>query len=182
MIRRDGKMTKYRYALSAALLMTLLALQGCATGKQLQTAITDLKTITGSYDLYLYGCRYPADYEHAAFLISPDAKYPVELFVHDKYEIKKGLQADKALSEAYAFVRCGNHVVEDVRVLRIPDDSGGTIGYEVLPRYPFTDLSGADPLLVSYSLKEGKVIVYIRISPEVERKLNSVGGPGSGGM
>jgi len=123
--------------------------------------------IEGTYDLYLYGCRYPADYEHAAFLISPDAKYPIELFVRDtSYKIKKGLQADMALSEAYAFVRCGNHTVEDTRVLRTPDDSGETIGYEVLPRYPFNDLSGADPLLVSYSLKEGKVTVNIRISPK----------------
>jgi len=182
--RRDEFMTTYRYILSSFLFMAMLVLQGCALGKQLQTQTADPKTITGTYDLYLYGCRYPADYEHAAFLISPDAKYPVELFVRDtSYTIKKGLQADKALSEAYAFVRCGNHIVEDTRVLRIPDDSGGTIGYEILPRYPFTDLSGADPLLVSYSLKEGKVTVHIRISPEVEGKLNSVGGvPGSGGM
>jgi hypothetical protein len=56
-------------------------------------------------------------------------------------------------------------------VHRILDDSGGTIGYEILPRYPATDVSGSDPLLVSYTLKEGKVTVYIRLSPDVERKL-----------
>jgi hypothetical protein len=174
-------MTTYRYTLSSLFLMAILVLQSCALGKQLQTETADPKTITGTYDLYLYGCRYPADYEHAAFLISPDAKYPVELFVRDtSYKVKKGLQADKALSEADTFVRCGNHTVEETRVHRIPDDSGGTIGYEVLPRYPFTDLSGADPLLVSYSLKEGKVTVNIRLSPEVEKKLNPSFGPGGG--
>lgn len=174
-------MIQYRYVLSIALLIAMSLLQGCAFGKQLQTQTADPKTIVGTYDLILYGCRYPEDYEHAAFLISPDAKYPVELFVRDtSYTIKKGLQADKALFEAEVFVRCGNHTVTETRVHRIPDDSGGTIGYEILPRYPFTDASGADPLLVSYYLKEGKITVNIRLSPEVERKLNPSVGPGAG--
>jgi hypothetical protein len=174
-------MTKCRNALSTILLMAMLVLQGCAFGKQLQTQNADPKTISGTYDLYLYGCRYPADYEHAAFLISPDAKYPVELFVRDtSYKVTKGVQADKALSEADTFVRCGIHTVMETRVHRIPDDSGGTIGYEVLPRYSFSEISGPDPLLVSYSLKEGKITVTIRLSPEAERKLKSGGSPGGG--
>jgi len=176
-------MTKHRYTFSTILLIAMLVLQGCAFGKQLQTQTADPKTITGTFDLYLYGCRYPADYEHAAFLILPEAKYPVELFVRDtSYTVKKGLQADKALSEAEAFVRCGNHTVVETRVHKIPDDSGGTIGYEILPRYPPTDAGGSDPLLVSYSLKDGKIIVYIRLFPDVERKLNQMEGPGAGGQ
>jgi hypothetical protein len=176
-------MTKHRYSFSTILLIAMLVLQSCAFGKQLQTQTADPKTITGTYDLYLYGCRYPADYEHAAFLISPDAKYPVELFVRDtSYKVTKGVQADKALSEADTFVRCGIHTVMETRVHRIPDDSGGTIGYEVLPRYPFSDIGGSDPLLVSYSLKEGKITVTIRLSPEAESKIKSAGSPGAGGM
>jgi hypothetical protein len=70
----------------------------------------------------------------------------------------------------------------ETRVHRIPDDSGGTIGYEVLPRYPFSDISGPDPLLVSYSLKDGKITVTIRLSPEAESKIKSAGSPGAGGM
>jgi len=90
---------------------------------------------------------YPHDYEHAAFLISPEAKYPVNLFVPDSsYKVKKGLPAENALSEADAFVRCGVHTVTETRVHRIPDESGGTIGYEILPRYPDIDESGSDPL------------------------------------
>ena len=171
-------MTRYRYALSSAFLMAFLVLQGCAIGKQLQTTTADPKTITGTYDLYLYGCRYPEDYEHAAFLISPDAKYPVELFVRDSsYQVKKGVQAEKALSEAEAFIRCGNHTVTESRVHRIPDGNGGTIGYEVLPRYPVTNAIGSDPLLVSYSLKDGKITVNIRLSPEAERRQNHMGVP-----
>ena len=95
--------------------------------------------------------------------------------------MKKGLQAEKALSEADAFVRCGNRTVEETRVHRISDDSGGTIGYEILPRYRATDEAGSDPLMVNYSLKEGKVSVYIRLFPDVERKLNLPNATGVGG-
>ena len=175
-------MIKYRDALSAVLLIVLFVLQGCALGKQLQTVTADPKSIKGTYDLILYGCRYPDDYEHAAFLISPEAKYPVSLFVPDtSYKMKKGLQAEKALSEADAFVRCGNRTVEETRVHRISDDSGGTIGYEILPRYRATDEAGSDPLMVNYSLKEGKITVYIRLFPDVERKLNLPNATGVGG-
>lgn len=178
---RDKQMTKNRYALSTILLIALFVIQGCAFGKQLQTQTADPKTITGTYDLYLYGCRYPEDYEHAAFLISPDAKYPISLFVLDtSYKVTKGVDAEKALAQAEIFVRCGNHTVAETRVHRIPDGEGGTIGYEILPRYPVTEPSGIDPLLVSYSLKNGKIIVYIRLSPEAERKLNMDGGPAVG--
>ncbi|MEK6743867.1 MAG: hypothetical protein AABZ15_09660 [Nitrospirota bacterium] len=171
-----------RYALSAALLLALSLLQGCALGKQLQADTADPKTIRGTYDLLLYGCRYPSDYEHAAFLISSDAKYPVSLFVSDtSYKVKKRLPAELALSEAYAFVRCGIHTIEETRVQRIADDGGGTIGYEVLPRYLTLDFLGTDPLLVNYSLKDGKVTVYIQLSPFIERKLNLQNVSGSSG-
>jgi hypothetical protein len=175
-------MVRYRYSLSAALVITMLVLQGCTFGLQLQTRTADPKTIVGTYDLYLYGCRYPEDYEHAAFLISSSTKYPITLLVPDaSYKVKRGLESEKALSEADAFVRCGNHTVTETRIHRIPDDSGGTIGFEVLPRYSFTDAGGSDPLLVSYSLKDGKVTVYIRLYPEVERTLNQMDAPGAGG-
>jgi hypothetical protein len=177
-------MIRCRHAFWGILLAVLAVLAGCSFGTQLQTATADPKTISGTYDLILYGCRYPADYEHAAFLISPDAKYPVSLFATEtSYKVIKGLPAGKALSEAEAFVRCGIHTVTETRVHRIPDDSGGTIGYEILPRYPALEPAGSDPLLVSYSLKDGRITVYIQLFPEVERRLNGRGisPSGSGG-
>jgi hypothetical protein len=171
-------MAGYRYAVGAVLLVAITALQGCAFGTQLQTSAADPKTISGTYDLYLYGCRYPADWEHAAFLISADARYPVNLFVTDtSYKVTKAVPAEKALSEAEKFVRCGIYSIESTRVRRIPDDSGGTIGYEILPRYAAHEQAGTDPLLVSYSLKDGKVTVMIQLSSFAKQKL---GGRGSG--
>jgi hypothetical protein len=163
-------------------LLALLAaiLSGCALGTQLKTETADPKTIQGTYDLFTYGCRYPDDLEHAAFLIAPEKSSMVDLFVPaTSYKIKRGLPADQALTEADAHVRCGVRTVQEIRVHRIPDGAGGTLGYEILPRFVPTDEGGMDPLLVSYSLKEGKVVVYIRLFPDVERKLHRQS-PGGG--
>lgn len=164
-----------------ALVVLAASMSGCLLGTQLNTETADPKTITGTYDLLLYGCRYPDDLEHAAFLIAPDKTGMVELFVPaTSYKVKRGLPADKALAEADAFVRCGVHAVQELRVHRITDSSSSTIGYEILPRYFYYDDGGTDPLYVGYTLKEGKITVYIRLFPDVERKLN-LQFPGAGG-
>jgi hypothetical protein len=166
--------------LFVALIVLTSSLSGCMLGKQLNTETADPRTIAGTYDLYTYGCRYPDDIEHAAFLIVPEKASMVDLYVPEtSYKIKRGLPADKALAEADAFVRCGIHTVTELRVHRIPDGSSGTIGYEVLPQYPYYDVGGTNPLLVTYTLKDGKVTVYIRLFPDVERTLN-LQFPGSG--
>jgi len=156
----------------AAALIVLFTIQGCSYGTQLRTESADPKGIEGTYDLFTYGCRYPDDIEHAAFLIAPDKASMVELYVPaTSYKVKKGIPADQALAEANTHVRCGVRTVEAIRVLRIPDGSGGTLGFEILPRYPATDVGGMDPLNVSYALKDGKITVYIRLFPDVEKKL-----------
>jgi len=175
-------MIGYGCVRTVVLLMAMTVLQGCVLGTPLLTESMDRKKIEGTYDLYLYGCRYPSDYEHAAFLISSNARYPVSFVVFETaYTVKKGLPAEQALSEAEAFARCGIQTVDETRVRRIPDGGGGTIGYELLPRYPVTDLVGPDPLMVNYALKDGVVKVYIRLYPDVERKLNRTGTSTSGG-
>ena len=166
-------MISKRSVLVLPLLVFLAAiLSACALGTQLKTETADPKIIQGTYDLFTYGCRYPDDIEHAAFLIAPDKAGMVELYVPaTSYKVKKGIPADQALAEANTHVRCGVRTVEAIRVLRIPDGSGGTLGFEILPRYPATDVGGMDPLNVSYALKDGKITVYIRLFPDVEKKL-----------
>jgi len=150
-----------------------LSLVGCAVGTQLHSVTADPKTITGTYDLYTYGCRYPDDIEHAAFLIVPEKANMIDFYVPaTSVKVKRGLPAEQALAEADQHVRCGVRTVEEIRVHRIPDGSGGTLGYEIVPRYPFTDEGGKDPLDVSYSTKNGKITVYIRLKPDVDRSLN----------
>jgi hypothetical protein len=156
----------------AAALIVMFAIQGCSLGTQLRTETADPKSIEGTYDLFTYGCRYPDDIEHAAFLIAPDKAGMVELYVPaTSYKVKRGIPADQALAEANTHVRCGVRTVEATRVRRIPDGSGGTLGFEVLPRYSATEVGGMDPLNVSYSLKDGKITIHIRLFPDVEKKL-----------
>lgn len=158
--------------LISALALIAACLSSCVIGTQLITETADPTGIQGTYDLITYGCRQPNDIEQAAFLIVPEKAGQVELFVPStSYKIKRGLPADQALTEANAHIRCTYRTVDSTRVHRIPDGKGGTLGFELLPRYPATDDIGMDPLSVSYSLRDGKVIVYIRLFPDVERKM-----------
>ena len=165
----------------AAALIVIFTIQGCSHGTQLRTESADPKGIEGTYDLFTYGCRYPKDIEHAAFLIAPDKAGRVEFYVPaTSYKVKRSVPAEQALAEADTHVRCGVRTVVGIRVHRIPDGSGGTLGYEVLPRYSATEVGWMDPLNVSYSLKDGKITVYVRLLPDVEKKL--YGSPSGGGQ
>jgi len=172
------KVTRHFLDVAAALIV-IFTIQGCSLGTQLRTESADPKGIEGTYDLFTYGCRYPTDIEHAAFLIAPEKAGMVELYVLDtSYKVKRGIPADQALAEADTHVRCGVRKVVAISVHRIPDGSGGTLGFEVLPRYSVTEVGEVDPLDVSYSLKDGKITVYIRLSPDVKRKMTSPSGGG----
>jgi hypothetical protein len=163
----------------AAALIVLFTINGCSHGTLLRTKTADPKGIEGTYDLITYGCRHPKDIEHVAFLIEPDKAGMVQFYFPDKsYNLKSGLSADMALAEANAHIRCGVRTVEAIRVHRIPDGSGGTLGFEVLPRYSLSEGGGMDPVNVSYVLKDGKIGVYIQLQPDVELKMQ--GGSGGG--
>lgn len=173
-------MTKVGAILSAvALLLALSTPHASAAGKQLKTESAGQASITGTFTALLYGCRYPDDIENAAILVAEGSRYPVEIYaLETRYKVKKGLDAQKALAEANAFVKCGVHTVWQTQIRRIRDDDGGTIGYEVRPLYFPYDVGAADVLLISYALKDGKVRAYIRLTPEMEKRRNSERRPG----
>lgn len=176
------KRTDHRTAVAAAITsVLLLMLNGCMPGMQLRSELADPKALNGTFDVMLYGCRYPDDIENAAFLVPTGSTTPLELFVSDtSYKLKKDLDANKAFAEADAFVRCGVHTVQETRFHRVLDASGTVVGYDVLPRYLPYDVGGSDPLLVTYTHSAGKVRVYIRLRPEVERQLMLFDIPGNG--
>jgi len=162
-----------------ALLLALSTSQAYAASKQLMTESAGQAAITGTYTVLLYGCRYQDDIENAVILVSEESRYPVEIYAPDtRYKVKKGLDAQKALAEANAFVKCGVHTVWQTQMRRIRDDNGGTIGYEVRPLYFPYDVGAADVLLISYALKDGKVMAYIRLTPAMENRLNFQRRPG----
>ncbi len=157
--------------------LLLLTLQACAAGKQLATSSANPAEVQGrTYTLLLYGCHYPVDIKNLALLVDEGSKYPVEIFdIPTSYQVKKGVPGPEALKEADSFVRCSTRRVSGTQLRRISDDAGGTIGYEVRPLYFPLEFGITDVMLVSYSLQHGTVKTYIRLDPDVERAIESVG-------
>ena len=153
-----------------------VVLTACVPGKQLLARAADPAEVKGTYTLLLYGCHYPDDIKNVAILVAEGSRYPLEIYDLDtSYKVKKGVPAQQALSEADSFVRCSAHRIWQTHLFRIPDDSGGTIGYEIRPLYLPLEFGFPDVLLISYALKDGTVRAYIKLDPNVEKELEDTG-------
>jgi hypothetical protein len=135
----------------------------CTPGIRLNTQGAQNSEVTGTYTVIYYGCNFLNDLETIAFLDREDGKYPFEPYAPDfEYRVKKGLSAKEAMETAMKFVSC-NASFNRAQVSEILGPNGEMIGYEVRPLYqPFTYGAG-DFLLVNYSLKDGKVVINLRL-------------------
>jgi len=157
-------------------LFLAVLLQSCASGLHLLSMPAEPADIGGTYTLLLYGCHYPNDVKDVALLVDEGSKYPLEIYdIDTSYKVKKGVPAKQALSEAESFIRCSTHRVIGTQIRRIPDGSGGTIGFEVRPLYFPLDFGFPDIMLITYTLKDGTVRSYIRLDPNVESAIESSG-------
>jgi hypothetical protein len=164
----------------SAVLAIAMIVAACAPGIRLFPASAKSDEIKGTYTLLLYGCHYTADVMNVAFLLSDHSKYPLDIHdIPNSYRVKKGLTAAQAMDEANSFVRCSSYGVWQIQLLQIPDDSGGTVGYEMRPLYFVPSRLGAANVMdINYYLKKGKVVTYIRMDPNVKRNLESSGSSG----
>ncbi len=157
-------------------LILVAVLQACVPRNQLMTSAAGPDDVKGTYSLMLYGCHYPAQVNNVAILVAENSKYPVEIYDLDtSYKLKKDVPAQQALAEADSFVRCSTYRIWQTQLRRIPDDSGGTIGYEVRPLYIPYEFGIPDVLRISYSLQNGVVRAYIKVDPDVQRALENSG-------
>jgi hypothetical protein len=165
-------------------LVAAWTLQAGAAGRQLAPKPADPAEIKGTYNLILYGCRYPDDLENMAILVNEDSPYPLEVYALDgMYKVKKGLPGPQALSEANTFLNCSAYTVWQTVLRSIPDGAGKTVGYELKPLYRSWEVRVPEPLLSSYTLKDGKVTAYIRLDPLLEDRDSGDGQrDSSGGM
>jgi len=162
--------------LSGAVIFLAITLTACVPSIRLMPSAAKPAEMAGTYTLLLYGCHYPSDVKNAAFFVEEGSKYPLEIFDLDtSYKTIKGLSAQEALAKAEAFLRCSTYSVWQTQLSRIPDGSGGIIGYEMRPLFIPYQLGQANVLNISYSLKGGKVITYIRLDSNVESYLESSG-------
>ncbi len=172
-------MRSFRSVVTATGFVCVMALvTGCASGIRLTTESAGTSTIQGTFDLYLYGCRYPSDFENVAILVAADSPYPLDIYtLSTRYKIKKDLTGEKALEEANAFIRCSMKGVAHSAVRKILDDKGRIFGYDVRPFYMPYEVPGSDVMLMNYFLSGGKVTAYITIVPE----FRDLGGDGRQG-
>ncbi|MEW6161983.1 MAG: hypothetical protein AB1606_01485 [Nitrospirota bacterium] len=138
-----------------------------AATKYLKTEGARADEIKGTFTLILYGGRHINDLETIAFLDKEGDQYEFEPYAPEfDYKIKRESPAEDALNEAKKFVSFHNAFWHS-QLSRIIDDKGNTIGYELRPLYyPF--VYGRDDVLeVYYRIKDDKVIVEIRLIPEI---------------
>ena len=169
--------------ISFIVLLALVTSTTLVHAEYLKTKEAKTEEVTGSLILILYGGSHMNDLETIAFLDKEGDQYEFEPYAPEfDYKAKKGVPAGDALNEARKFVSFHNAFWRS-QLSRILDDKGNIIGYEVRPLYrPF--VYGRDDLLeVYYRIKDGKVIVYIRLVPEIFNKFffgDQPGGPSGG--
>jgi len=148
-----------------------ILLFSCATGNYLKTEDAKDADIRGSFALILYGSRHLNDIETVAILDIEGDSYSFEPYAPEfDYKIKKGVPAKEALEEAERFVSWHSSF-QRTQLSRILDEKGNVIGYEVRPLYQPLAFGVSDVLNVDYRIKDSRVIVRIRLKPEIERML-----------
>jgi len=138
-----------------------------AFAKFLETEKTKPEEVTGVFSLILYGGRHSNDLETVAIFDKEGDQYEFEPFAPEfDYKIKKDIPAGDALKEAKKFVSFHSSFWRS-QLSRIIDEKGNMIGYELKPLYyPF--VYGSDDVLeIYYRIKDGKVIVHIRLMLDV---------------
>ena len=162
---------------ATALAFLAIMLAGCMAGKQLATSAVEPASVTGTYTLLLYGCRYPDDIKNVVILVNEGSKYPFEIYDLDtSYKVKKDVPALQAFSEADSFLRCTFHRIWKTGVRRIFDDAGDTIGYEVRPLYVPYEFGMSDVLLhLVFFAKQRHGQGVHKLDPDVERAIEAPG-------
>jgi len=171
-------MRRIKSALSrAGYLLIAMIVSACVQGVRLVPSSAKPEEMKGTYTLLLYGCQYPADVKDVAFFVSDDSKYPLDIIdIDSSYKVKTGLTASQAMDAASKFVRCSSYSLWQTQLQQIPDENGGVIGYELRPLYLPYQLGVVDAMDISYFLKNGKVVTYIKLDPYVQRNFEASGG------
>jgi hypothetical protein len=162
---------------AAAFLLLATIVVACVPRVHLTPSAANPAEMAGTYTLLLYGCHYPSDVKNVALFVLEGSKYPLDIFdLETSYKVKKGLTAQQAMTLANPFVRCSTYSVWQTQLRKIPDGSGGIVGYELRPLYRPYELGAVNVMNISYYLKEGKVVTYINMDRDVERDLEAPGG------
>ncbi|BCB97272.1 hypothetical protein JZK55_21940 [Dissulfurispira thermophila] len=160
-----------RIAYILLLVSCIVLLSSCAAGNYLKTEGVRDTDIKGSFTLILYGSKYSNDIETIAILDIEGDDYSFEPYAPEfDYKIKKGVPADEALEETERFISWHSLFLY-YQISKILDYKDNIIGYEIRPLYQPLAFGTSDVLDVDYRIKNNKVIVRIKLKPEIERML-----------
>ncbi len=156
-------------------LLAALSCTACTPGVRLNYQGAQASEVTGSYTVLFYGCNFFNDLETIALLDKEGDRYTFEPYAPDfKYRVNKGVDAKDAIEEATKFVNC-NTAFRRAQLSKILAPNGDTLGYEVRPLYQSFVYGADDVLYTTYSLKDNKVVIYIRLIPSIETMLEDGG-------
>lgn len=162
-------MKRILYSLLAVLCIAFL--NSCSTSNYLKTEGVKDADIKGSFTLILYGGRHLNDIETIAILDIEGDQYIFEPYAPEfDYKIKRGIPAKEALEEAERFVSWHSSFYR-IQLSKILDDKDNVIGYELRPLYQPLAFGVSDVLDVDYRIKDSRVIVRIKLKPQIERML-----------
>jgi hypothetical protein len=123
------------------------------------------------YSLILYGARHGNDLESLAILDIEGDEYTFEPYAPEfDYKVEKGMDSSAAIKRAEGFVSW--HPLFYRSELKRIIYSGRVIGYELRPLYDPLTFGISDLIDTDYGLKGKKVIVRIRLLPQIERMLH----------
>lgn len=125
-----------------------------------------------AYSLILYGARHGNDLETVAILDIEGDDYTIVPYAPDfDYEVLSGLDSPEAIKRAGGFISW--HPLYHKSELKRITLSGKVIGYELRPLYYPLSYGLSDVIDIDYRLKDRKVIVRIRLLPQIERMLHN---------
>jgi len=152
----------------------LASFTSCISGVPLHSRLSQSGGLQdGPYTLFLYGCSNNQSIENTVLFAPEGGKHPISVYGPKfEYKVKQGLPAKEALREAEQFLQC-SVFYRKTELRNIVDTAGSVIGYELRPLYSYIDFGTEDVLLVDYrQMEDGRVVVYIKLDPRVDRMIN----------
>lgn len=112
---------------------------------------------------------------NVAFLDKEGDPYTMEIYAPDfQYKTENNVPAGDAFARADQFIRC-NVNYQQTQVRKILDLQGNVAGYEVRPLYAPFRYGMLDVMIISYTIRENRIIIYVRLDPRVEAEIESQG-------
>ncbi len=148
--------------------LVVLLISGCTAGVTVKTTRVATETVSGNFDLILFGDNYLDDPETIAFADLKTDNISFEPYAPEyKFRRYRDITAKEMLHIARVHL-IGNSISRRIEIREIVAPGGKLLGYEVRALYWPLKYGFSDVPEVSYSLSNNKLLIYIRIPENLE--------------